>query len=151
MENNQKEQEQINHLLDNGFEIKTMLFGKVKTWRTKKMSLGRLIELSNVFLKMKINTEVFDKGDFNEMLTEQYNVVHDNALNCAKVIAICVTDKKWLRPFLTKHFLKNINASELLEVSKGLIKQGDYQNFILSIGLMNGNRLTKATPIEGMV
>lgn len=142
------EQREIDHLTGKGFEIKTQFLGKPITWRTKKMCLGRLIELSDVYLKMQIDDSIFETENFKDVIAEQYQAVHKNGRNCAKVIAISVTDKKWLRPWLVRHFLKNINASELLNIAKNLLSQGDYQNFILSIGLMNGNRITKAEPIE---
>ena len=142
------EQLEINHLLSKGFEIKTFLFGKQIVWKTKKMTLGRLIELSNVYLKMKIDDSVFDKENIKDIISEQYQAVNKNGKNCAKIIAISVTDIKWLRPLLVRHFLRNISAAELLEIAKKLLAQGDYSNFILSIGLMNGNRITKPNQIE---
>ena len=145
------EQIEIDHLTGKGFEIQTVLFGRPKIWRTKKMTLGRLIELSEIYITISVNESIYEKTDFHEIVAEQYISVNKDAKKAAQALAIAVTDHKWLRPFLVRHFLKNINAAELLVFATKLLKQGDYQNFILSIGLMNGNRITKADPIEKTV
>ena len=142
------EQREIDLLKGKGFEVETKLFGKKKIWRTKKMTLGRLIMLSELFLKMEVNEDAMSSDDYRDVLSEQYKLVHDNAKRVAKVMAICVTDYKWLRPFLTWHFLDNINSSELAEFTSKLLMQADYQNFMTSTVLMNGNRITKANTVE---
>ena len=141
----QKEQSEIDLLLGKGFEINTVLFGRLKKWRTKKMCLGRLIELSDVFVKMKGDDEAESNLDF---IANQYVSVKNNAKLSARAMAICVTDKRWLRPFLVRHFLKNISSAELLDFAQKLLNQADYKNFILSIVLMNANRVTKAETVE---
>lgn len=145
------EQLEIDHLAGKGFEIQTKFLGRPMIWRTKKMTLGRLIELSEIYLKIQADESFYERGNFNEIVTEQYISVNKNAKNAARALAIAVTNYKWLRPFLVRHFLKNINAAELLVIATKLLKQGDYQNFILSIGLMSGNRITKADPVETTV
>ena len=142
------EKKEIELLRGKGFEIHTVLCGQKKVWKTKKMTLGRLIALSELFLQMKVSEASANSNDLRDALAEQYISVHDNARIAAKVMAIAVSDTKWERWFLARHFLKNISSSELIEFAQKLIKQADYQNFLLSIVLMNANRVTKASPIE---
>lgn len=139
------EQSEINLLLNKGFEIQTKLFGRSKKWICKKMTLGRLIELSDIFVKIKEGDEPVDSAD---VLASQYQSVRNNAKLSAMAMAVCFTDHKWLRPLLTQHFLKNIEPIELLNFSTKMIAQADYKNFTLSIALMNSNRVTKANPVE---
>lgn len=144
----ESEQKELNLLRSKGFTIETQLFGKPKIWRTKKMTLQRLIDLSNIYIKMHINQEALEGKDMGDMIAEQFNSVLKNAKKASKVLAIAVADGYWKRKFLAYHFLKNINPKELFEFTEKLIKQSDYQSFMTSIILMNGNRITKPQTIE---
>lgn len=137
-----QENNEINLLLGKGFQFQTVLFGKPKMWRTKKMTLGRLIEISKIALK--ITTKDISENPISGF----YNSVLDNAKFCAEVMATSVTDNKILRYFLTRHFLKNISAKELLDFANKRFQQSDYQNFIISTELMKADRITKPSPVE---
>lgn len=143
-----KEQSELDLLRGKGFSIETNLFGKPRIWMTKKMSLSRLIDLSNIYIKMQVNTEAFESGEMMTVISEQFNSVLKNAKNASKVIAIATADGFLKRKWLARHFLKNLSSSELQEFAEKLIKQSDYQSFMTSIILMNGNRITKPQAIE---
>ena len=142
-----KEQKELDLLLSKGFEIETKLFGKTKIWRTKSFALHRLLELSNIFLKMDVKEEQLTSDDLQTRIAEQYNAVNKNAYKCAKILAICVSDNYFLRLFLKYHFIRQITASQLKEFTMQLLSHSDYQNFITSIILLNGNRVTKPTAV----
>ncbi len=145
MENEKKE---VDLLLNKGFEIETSLFGKPKIWVTKKVVLTRLIRFANVQLKMILDEKALESDDFRDVLAEQFKSVKKNTKNASTLIALSVTNKRWLVPFLAKHFRDNLNSSELLDFAQKLLKQSDYQSFMTSIVLMNGNRITKPETIE---
>ena len=145
---NTLEQAEIDLLRSKGFEFTTTFFGKEKVWRTKKMSLSRLLDLSNVYVKIEVNEDVLDSGTMKEFITENYNSVRKNAKKAAYAIAISVSDSSIVRFFLAKHFLRSLDNQELNEIAQKLFKQADYQNFMHSITLMNGSRITKPQVIE---
>lgn len=142
------EQEEINLLLNKGFEIEVCVLGIKKTFKCKKMSLGRMLKLSNIFIKMEMDEELLTSGSFQEQIAMQYQAVSKNTKNVAKAMAVCFADNFLVRKFLEWYFLKNYTPNELLEFAQNLLKTANYANFITSIALMNGNRPTKANPIE---
>lgn len=141
------EQEEINLLLDKGIEIKTNLDGVEKIHFTKKMTLKRLLELSDVYIKMQIDDVALMESD-NSFITEAILVINKNAKLAAKVLAISCEDDEDERVFLADYFLKTIDSKELLDITQKILKKSNYQDFISSIILMNGNRITKPTMIE---
>lgn len=144
----QYEQEEINLLNGKGFEIPVKFCGIKKVFRCKKLSMGRLLELSNIFIKMDLDESALSSNDIQEQIASQYQSVAKNAKKTVKVVAICVTDNPILRKFLEYYLLKNYTPKNLLDFARNLLKTADYGNFIASIALMNGNRPTKANPIE---
>ncbi|WP_253911013.1 hypothetical protein [Riemerella anatipestifer] len=97
---------------------------------------------------MELNDEALNSKDFQEQLSAQYQAVLQNARKVAKVIAVCVTDNKLLSWWIQRQVLKSYTSKEILNFAQTLLKEADYANFILSIALLNGNRPTKANPIE---
>jgi len=144
----QLEQEEIDLLKERGFSIKTKFFGKEINWQTKKMSLSRLVDLSDVYIKMQVDENAMYSNDIGDVIAEQFKSVKMNAKKAAEALAIAVSDGFFTRKLIAWHFLRNINPKELKEYTEKLIKQSDYQNFTVSIILMNGNRITKPTVIE---
>jgi hypothetical protein len=142
-----KEQKEIDLLLSKGFEIQTKLFGKTKIWNTKPFTLKRLLELSNVYIKMDVKEQELTSDDLQTRIAEQYIAVNKNAYKCAEIISICVTDNCFVRLFLKHHFLKQITATQLKDFTMKLLSHSDYQSFITSIILLNGNRVTKPTAV----
>ena len=142
------EQNEINLLKGKGFEIKTKLFGRKRIWTTKKMSLKRLIDLSDVYIKMQVDEDKLYSEKLADTISEQFISVKKNGKRMAQILAIATSSNFLMRWFLTYHFLRFINPSELREYVEKLLKQGDYQNFITSIVLTNGNRITKPQTIE---
>ena len=141
------EQEEINLLLDKGIEIKTNLDGVEKSHFTKKMTLKRLLELSDVYIKMQIDDIALMESD-NSFITEAILIINKNAKLAAKVLAISCEDDDEERVILADYFLKTIDSKELLDITQKILKKSNYQDFISSIILMNGNRITKPTMIE---
>lgn len=155
-----QEQEELNILTGKGYEFETILFGKITKWQTGKMTLGKMLKLSNLFIKMKVNEEDFSSPDLQVQIAAQYEAVANNAKLCVDAIYVAIETEfpKWIRrfdffykPLIKKHLLNSINSKELKEFTNELLKNSDYQSFITSTVLMNGNRPTKAIPIEKTV
>lgn len=144
----QLEQEEINLLKERGFTITTKLFGKEIKWKTKKMTLSRLVDLSDVYIKMQVNESALYSEDVSDVISEQFHSVKLNARRAAQALAIAVSDGLIKRKLIAWHFMRNLNPEELKIHVENLIKQSDYKNFTLSIILINGNRITKPTMIE---
>lgn len=157
MGNQELEQEEINLLLGKGYAFETFFWGKKRTWRIGKITLGKMIKLSDVFIKMKIDEEALTSGELAETISAQYQAVRDNAKLSVDAVYIAIESElpKWMlkykffmEPIIKKHFLKSFNSEDLLEFTLELLKFSNYQNFMTSIALLNGNRPTKAKPIE---
>lgn len=149
MENKtQLEQEELNILTGKGFEIPVKIFGFKKVFRCKKLTMGRLLLLSDVFITMDFDESAMASDDFQEQLAAQYQSVSKNAKKTVKAISICMTDNPIYRKLLQRQLLKEYEPADLLKFAQNLLKTADYGNFIASIALMNGNRPTKANPIE---
>lgn len=146
--NKQLEQEELNLLNNKGFEIPVTILGIKKTFRCKKLTMGRLLELSNVFITMDFDEAALQSEDFQEHIASQYQSVSKNAKKTVKAVSMCMTDNPLYRRFLQYYLLKNYTPADLLAFAQNLLKTADYGNFIASIALMNGNRPTKANPIE---
>ncbi|MCL1671700.1 hypothetical protein [Elizabethkingia ursingii] len=154
------EQEEISLLLGNGYEFQTTFLGKQRTWSIGKIPLGKMLKLSNAFIKMKIDEEALASESLSESIPAQYQAVRDNAKLCIDAVYIAVESElpkwmKWfkivLKPIIKRHFLNSFDSVELLEFTMELLKSSNYQNFMTSTALMNGNRPTKAKPIESKV
>ncbi|QNS40186.1 hypothetical protein H0S70_07170 [Chryseobacterium manosquense] len=145
------EQEELNLLNNKGFDIPVKIMGIKKTFRCKKLSMGRLLELSEVFITMNFDEEALQSNDFQAQIASQYQSVANNAKKTAKAVSICMTDNYFVRKFLQYYIMKKYTPKDLLEFAQNLLKTADYGNFIASIALMNGNRPTKANPIEKAV
>ncbi|MCT4151281.1 hypothetical protein HZP59_08545 [Elizabethkingia anophelis] len=154
------EQEEISLLLGNGYEFQTIFLGKQRTWKTGKITLGKMVRLSDVYIKMKVDEEALTSESLSESIPAQYQAVRDNARLCIDAVYIAIESelpkwmKRWkflLKPFIKKHFLNSFDSAELLEFTMQLLKSSNYQNFMTSTALMNGNRPTKAKPIESKV
>jgi len=141
------EQEEINLLNGKGFEFQTEFWGKNINWNIGKITLGKMLKLSDVFIKIKVDEESLTNSDLSIQIPAQYKSVRDNAKLCAEAVAIAVDSKlpKWI---LKRHFLNFLDADEILKFALELLKFSNYQNFMTSTVLMNGNRPTKAIPIE---
>lgn len=155
-----QEQEELNILTGKGYEFETILFGKITKWHTGKMTLGKMLKLSQLFIKMKVNEDDFSNPDLQVQIAAQYETVANNAKLCVDAIYISIETEfpKWIRrfdfiykPLIKKHLLNSVNSKELKSFTDALLRNADYQSFITSTVLMNGNRPTKAIPIEKMV
>lgn len=120
--------------------LKTKFFGIKKNWKLSKLSLGKMFKLSEKYIQLKY--EKLEDIEPENQLASQIESVKNNAKICADIMAIAVDSwlPKW---YLKKHFLKNVNSRELKNFAQIILKQSDYGNFMLSIVLMNGNRITK--------
>lgn len=110
--------------------------------------MGRLLKLSDVFITMDFDEAALQSNDFQEQIASQYQSVSKNAKKTVKAISICVTDNPIYRKLIQYYLLKDFTPEDLLAFAQNLLKTADYGNFIASIALMNGNRPTKANPIE---
>lgn len=172
MEN--QEQEELKILTGKGYEFETILNGKVHRWNTGKITLGKMLKLSQVFIKMKIDESEIFNPELSIQIPAQYESVRENASLCAMAVAISVEGttrdiypynffnylpgfiKKHIKKKseeipvseLQKHFLETLSSADLLSFTKEMLKNAELQNFMTSTVLMNGNRPTKAKPIE---
>jgi len=150
MENIELEKEELGLLTGQGFSFETLLFGKKREWRIGKLSMGKMLKIAAISIKIKVDEEALSNSDLSVQLPAQYEAVRDNAELLAEAVAIAVESKlpKWL---LKWHFLNSLNSEEIMKFSLELLKFSNYQNFMTSTVLMNGNRPTKAMPIEKAV
>jgi hypothetical protein len=155
-----QEQEELNILTGKGYEFETILFGKITKWHTGKMTLGKMLKMSDVFIKMNINQEDFEANNTYLPFVAQYEAVKNNSKICIDAIYIAIETEfpKWIRklsffyePLIKKHLLNSIDSKDLLNFTNKMLENSDYQSFITSTVLMNGNRPTKAIPIEKTV
>jgi len=79
----QLEQEEIDLLKERGFSIKTKFLGKEINWQTKKMSLSRLVDLSDVYIKMQVDENAMYSDDIGDVIAEQFKSVKMNAKKAA--------------------------------------------------------------------
>lgn len=144
------EKEELELLTGKGYEFETSLFGKKIVWKIGKITIGKMFRLSKIFIQIKVDEDSIGNADLSIQIPAQYEAVRVNAKLCAEVIAEAVESKfpKW---FLRWHFLNSLNSKEVVDFAFELLKFSDYQNFITSMALMNGNRPTKAMPIEKTV
>lgn len=144
------EKEELELLVGEGYSFETTLLGKKKTWNIGKLSMGKMLRLSKISIKIKVDEEALSNSDLSIQLPAQYESVRDNAELLAEAVAIAVESwmPKW---FLKWHFLNSLNSEEIMKFSLELLKFSNYQNFMTSTVLMNGNRPTKAMPIEKAV
>lgn len=149
MEHKMQEQKEINLLLNKGFEIKVKILGFDKVFRCRKLSMGVMLELANIFIKMELDENALSSDDFQEQIATQYQAVVKNAEKLAKVVAVC-TARNPIKRYLVKRAVMNqYTPKDIMKFAQNLLKESDYANFMTSIALMNGNRPTKANPIEG--
>lgn len=150
MENIELEKEELELLLGNGYSFETVFFGKKKVWNIGKLSMGKMLRISKLSIKIKVDEEALSNSDLSIQLPAQYEAVRDNASLLAETVAIAVESKlpKW---FLKWHFLNSLNSEEIMKFSLELLKFSNYQNFMTSTVLMNGNRPTKAMTVEKAV
>lgn len=150
MENIELEKEELELLIGNGYSFKTEWFGKEKVWHIGKITMAKMLKLAAISIKIKVDEEALSNSDLSVQLPAQYEAVRDNAGLLAEAVSIAVESKlpKWL---LRWHFLNSLNSKEIMDFSLELLKFSNYQNFMTSTVLMNGNRPTKAMPIEKQV
>ncbi|MEG0848480.1 MAG: hypothetical protein RSE50_00845 [Myroides sp.] len=155
-----QEQEELNILTGKGYEFETILFGKKRKWNTGKMTLGKMLRLSQVFIKMRIDESEISDPDLAVQIPAQYKAVRENAKLSIDAVYISIESElpNWvkslkyiLKPLIKKHLLNSFSSAELAKFTMELLKNSDYQSFITSTVLMNGNRPTKAIPIEKTV
>lgn len=155
-----QEQEELNILTGKGYEFETILFGKKRKWNTGKMTLGKMLRLSQVFIKMKVDESALSNEDLSIQIPAQYETVRENAKLSIDAVYISIESElpNWVKslkyifkPLIKKHLLNSFSSAELAKFTMELLKNSDYQSFITSTVLMNGNRPTKAIPIEKTV
>ncbi len=150
MENIELEKEELELLVGQGYSFTTTFLGKEKTWHIGKLSMGKMLKISKISIKIKVDEESLSNADLSIQLPAQYEAVKDNAGLLAEAVAIAVESKlpKW---FLKWHFLNSLDSKEIMDFSLELLKFSNYQNFMTSTVLMNGNRPTKAMTVEKAV
>lgn len=150
MENIELEKEELELLVGEGYSFETIFLGKKRTWNIGKLSMGKMLRISKISIKIKVDEDALSNSDLSIQLPAQYEAVRENASLLAEAVAVAVESKlpKW---FLKWHFLNSLNSEEVMKFSLELLKFSNYQNFMTSTVLMNGNRPTKATPIENQV
>lgn len=145
-----QEREELNLLTGEGYCFTTKLFGKTMKWDIGKIPIGKMLRLSKIFIQIKIDEEAIASEEFAVQIPAQYEAVRNNADLSARAIAEAVNSNlpKW---FLKWHFLNCLTSQQVKDLSYELLKFSDYQNFMISMALMNGNRPTKAKAIEKTV
>lgn len=150
MEKIELEKEELELLVGDGYSFETIFLGKKRSWNIGKLSMGKMLRISAISIKIKVDEEALSNADLSVQLPAQYEAVRDNAGLLAEAVAVAVESKlpKW---FLKWHFLNSLNSKEIMDFSLELLKFSNYQNFMTSIILMNGNRPTKAMTVEKRV
>lgn len=144
------ENEELKLLTGEGYSFETKIFGKKKVWNIGKIPMGKMLKLAKIFIQIKVDEEAISSEDISIQIPAQYEAVRNNAELCAKAIAVSVDS--WIPKWILKwHFLNSLNSQEVKDLSFELLKFSDYQNFMISMALMNGNRPTKAKAIEKTV
>lgn len=143
-----QEQKEIDLLLGKGFKIKVRILGKDRIFHCRKLSMGVMLELANIFIKMELDENALSSQDFQNQIAMQYQAVVKNTEKLAQVVAVCVAKNPIKRYFIKRAVMKQYTPKDIVEFAQNLLKESDYANFITSIALMNGNRPTKANPIE---
>lgn len=144
----EKEKKELDLLLASGTKI---TFGNREA-QVQRMNLGRILKISRIAVDMRVNEEELNSKDLAEVTKAQYNSVVDNAQKCAEIIAIATTpDYKndVAIGMAVSDIMENMTPEELLNASVTLLKTADLGNFMTSTFLMNGNRITQATKVEG--
>lgn len=144
------EKQELKLLTGEGYSFETKLFGKKNKWNIGKISIGKMLRLSKIFIQIKVDEEAIASEDLQVQIPAQYEAVRNNAELCAQVIATAV-ESRYPQWFLKWHFMNSLNSQEVKDLAFELLKFSDYQNFMISMALMNGNRPTKAKPIEKTV
>ena len=147
MDKKELEKEELELLVGEGYSFETVFLGRKKTWNIGKLSMGKMLRISKISIKIKVDEEALSNSDLSVQLPAQYEAVRDNAKLLAEAVAIAVESK--LPKYILKwHFLNSLNSKEIMDFALELLKFSNYQNFMTSTVLMNGNRPTKAMPIE---
>lgn len=127
--------------------LTTRFFGFKKKWKLRKMTLGRMLMLAEVYVDVQVTDESLNEEDLAEQLAFQNKSIIDNVELCSKAIAIAVKSRIpiWI---LKRHFKWNVDAKELQEIVYEILQSSNYANFMLSTFLMNGSRITKPKKVE---
>lgn len=73
------EKEELELLVGEGYSFETTLLGKKKTWNIGKLSMGKMLRLSKISIKIKVDEEALSNSDLSIQLPAQYESVRDNA------------------------------------------------------------------------
>lgn len=127
--------------------LTTKIFGIKKTWTIGKMTLKRNLELSKLYARIQVDQQSYESDDLGQQLSSQYKAVRDNSWLIAKVIATAVDS--WVPVWLLRwHFYRKIDSWELLEFAQTVLETSGFKNFMMSIFLMDGSRISKPKKID---
>lgn len=127
---------------------------KYRTWYVPFSSLGVMDYQSEVFFRMKVNEGEILAGDKRQKLAESIRVVNHNAKLAAKVVAITVLASRWkiklFSAILGAYFYWRLDSKTLHQIVQDIFQTNNYQDFTISIILMNASRVTnpKAEVVE---
>lgn len=125
------------------------VFGiKFSKWTIRYQPFETLVRLGREYAKL-----FFDEEDVAKFgLEEAKRLTVEQSKSFARIAAIAVTGTMpfagLLRPILTEYFYQRMHPRLAVQLCQQLNTQGEYQDFIISIGLTRGRRLTEPAPIE---
>lgn len=138
----EKELQELDLLLGNGGKLNS---GN-RQIQLQRMNLGRILSISREAIQMHVDEEALTSQDLADITREQYQAVTRNTERCAKIVALASTPAYQNEDLIkneTARILEEMTPKELNEAFVKIIKTADLTNFITSIFLMNGNRITR--------
>lgn len=146
----QIEQSAIDALLQRGltFEVerksilKSIFRKKTRVFKMQQLYLGTLIILADKYLKLNIDEDQDDNATNPARLAPR-----QNAQLLAEILAIAVLNSKWkiklFSGILSKYFLWRVTPQQLLSLTLVIHNLSNTQDFLYSIRLSKGSRITK--------
>ncbi len=145
---NKAEIKEIDLIIGNkGVVLITKFLGFKVKWRMAKMTLSRMLRLSKIYAKIKIDEDDLKNDDLGVQLASSYAAVIDNAKLAAMVVAVSV-DSRIPDRILAWYIMRAINSADLKDFTYKVLQESNFANFTMSIFLMNGSRVSKPKKID---
>lgn len=127
--------------------ISTMFLGRKKDWKLGKLSLHRLLKLTESYAKIKVDEEALINSDISVQLSSSYEAVLLNARLCSRIIADAIHSR--VPKFMLRyHLSRNIDSVQLQSIASKVLQESNLANFTTSITLMSMMKTTKPRVVE---
>ena len=154
------EQRAIDALLENGTEFKVQTRGlwhwicPIRTFKITQPKLGTLYAMAGEYTRIDLEESRLTENP----LRESFHLVRENARAMSRVAAIALLNGKWrialFKNALSRYLLWRLDPSQLIKLCLIVITISNTADFINSIRLIKGTRLTmpkRDIPIESEV